>query len=190
MKIFSNHKGCINRDSTFRLRSYELRRTQQRPLSGEALAKTDGMTRGFSFIEMMMAIALLSIVGTSLFLVQSGLFTRLQKAHESVSHMLLLQKTMTEFHETVAQVLKNKQNLFAVKLNKENKNPDFSIAVTIKQPKGSIKVLDKATENIGVINATITDHKKTDIWYSFVHIKKEDESKKQTPKDAKSLQNG
>jgi prepilin-type N-terminal cleavage/methylation domain-containing protein len=60
---------------------------------------------GFSFIEVMIALTLLAIFGSSLFFTQTSLFAKLIKTHTTFINMLETDQQLLKFNQQVQQAL-------------------------------------------------------------------------------------
>jgi len=129
------------------------------------------MTRaGFTFIEIIIALTLLTIVGTSLFMMQSTIFQKLTKAHSSVSNLLEIDKEIIDFKLALAQALQEKKNVADVKIHQEKQNPDIKLDIVIKPIAQSSQLYKNFSKNVFMVQATATRDKQEDQWFSFLYI--------------------
>ena len=145
--------------------------------------------KGFSFIEIMVAISLLAIFGTSLFLTQSSLFSKLLKTHITFVNMLETDQQLLKFNQQIQQALQEKKSVEAITLHYENKNPEYVTNIKIKSLQPNSKLFKDFKKNISFVHATIDQENKSETWWSFIYtaMPKEDEkATEQKPKEVAS----
>ncbi|MCX5924299.1 MAG: prepilin-type N-terminal cleavage/methylation domain-containing protein [Candidatus Dependentiae bacterium] len=132
---------------------------------------------GFTFIEIIIALALLTIVGTSLFMMQSTIFQNLTKSHNSVSNLLELDKEMIDFKLAISQAVQEKKSVADVKVHKEKDNPDVKLDIVIKPIAQSSQLYKNFSKNVFMVQASAQRDQQQDQWFSFLYIppKKEKE---------------
>ncbi|MBI2344802.1 prepilin-type N-terminal cleavage/methylation domain-containing protein [Candidatus Dependentiae bacterium] len=125
---------------------------------------------GFSFIEIIVALTLFAIFGSSLFLVQSNIFSKVLKTHQilffnqdNIYHIMQLKN---KIHHAVAE----KQSVDTIKIKENKKNPDRSIDLKL------INISDQSelknfSSNVRIVESSVTYHDNRTIkWFSFVYI--------------------
>ncbi|HSW75504.1 MAG TPA: prepilin-type N-terminal cleavage/methylation domain-containing protein [Candidatus Saccharimonadales bacterium] len=146
-----------------------------------------GTTRnGFTFIEIIVALALLSIMGTSLFLMQSTIFQKLTKSHNIVSNLLEIDKEMIDFKLALAQALQDKKSMAEVTIHQVKHNPDMKIDVVVKPIQESSKLYKQFSKNVFMIQATITKDQQQNQWVSFLYVPPKPEEKEEKAPSAKT----
>ncbi len=138
---------------------------------------------GFSFIEIMVAMTLLAIFGTSLFLTQTNLFQKLLKTHTTVINLFETDQQLLKFHQQVQQALQQKKSPESVNLHHENQNPFYVTDIKVKRFSNNSKLFKDFEKTVGLVQATITQDNKSENWWSFIYIvtPKEDENKNEAP---------
>lgn len=139
---------------------------------------------GFTFIEIIIAIALLTIVGSSLFMMQSTIFQKLEKSHHAVSNLFEIDKEMINLNLALAQALQEKKGIKDVKIHKEKHNPDITIDVVIKSIQESSQLHQKFSKNVFMVQSTVKKDQQQNQWFSFLYIppKQEETPSAKTPK--------
>lgn len=138
---------------------------------------------GFSFIEIMVAITLLAIFGTSLFLTQTSLLKKLLSAHTSVINLLETDQQLLKFHQQVQQALQQKKSPESVSLHHENKNPLYVTDIKVKHFSNNSKFFKDFEKTVGLVQASITQDNKSQDWSNFIYLvaPKEENSQKDDP---------
>lgn len=136
---------------------------------------------GFSFIEIMVAMTLLAIFGSSLFLTQTSLLNKLLKTHTTVINLLETDQQLLKFHQQVQQALQQKKSPESVTLHHENQNPTYVTDIKVKHFSNNSKFFKDFEKTVGLVQATITQDNKSEQWWSFMYIvaPKEDEKNKE-----------
>lgn len=148
-------------------------------ISGSRFSPGRQLTPGFSFIEIMVAITLLAIFGTSLFLTQTSLFSRLLKTHTTFINLLETDQQLLKFNQQIQQAFQEKKSIDAVFLHHENKNPAYTMDIKIKPLQPSSKLFKDFGTNLAFIQATIVQEKQSETWWNFVYtVTPEDQAKK------------
>ena len=135
------------------------------------------------FIEMMVALTLLSIFGTSLFLVQTNIFSKLSKTHTTVVNMFALDEQLLKFNQDVQFALQQKKPLDNITLHQQHKNPDYTVDIKLKKFDQNSKLFKDFGTNIRLMQATISQDSPTsqnpDVWYSFIYEPVQDKESQQ-----------
>lgn len=143
---------------------------------------------GFSFIENMVAITLLAIFGTSLFLTQTSLFDKLLKTHTTIINLLETDQQLLKFHQQIQEALQQKKSPESVTLHHENKNPHYVTDIHVKRFSNNSKFFKNFEKTVGLVQATITQDNKSEQWWSFMYLvapkKGTSESNAKSAKDA------
>lgn len=146
---------------------------------------------GFSFIEMMIALALLSIFGTSLFLVQTNILSKLSKTHTAVTNMFALDEQQIKFHQDIQFALLQKKPFDNIVLHHKNQNHDYTVDIKLKKIDQQSKLFKNFATNIRIMQATVSQDssmmKNSDNWYSFIYEPVQEKDKQesvQTPAKA------
>lgn len=111
---------------------------------------------GFSFIELMIAITLLSIFGTTLFMIQATVFSKTSRAHNKVVTMLELNKLRSSFELEKFNLQQQKQSINSMSINKELANPPLNIKLRIKQLPENSALFKDFSKNIRLIDQEVT----------------------------------
>jgi len=88
---------------------------------------------GFAFIEIIIAIILLAIFGSSLFMTQARIFSTVARAHNKVVQTLQSTAMLPEFILKKMDTVKEKKPLESIILHKEIKYPPIIIDEKIKK---------------------------------------------------------
>ncbi|OGB86310.1 hypothetical protein A3J41_01820 [candidate division TM6 bacterium RIFCSPHIGHO2_12_FULL_38_8] len=143
---------------------------------------------GFSFIEIMAALALLSIFGTSLFLTQSSLFSKLLKTHTTINNLLETDKQLLKFNQQIQEALQQKKPIENIKLHFENKNPAYTTDIAVKPLQPSSKLFKKFENKVSFVQATIVQENKPETWWSFIYTATpKEEAQEKKGKQAKGV---
>ncbi len=132
----------------------------------------------------MIAITLLAIFGTSIFLTQASLLAKLQKTHTTIINLLETDQQLLKFHQQIQQTLQQKKSPESVMLHHENKNPSYLSDIKVKRFSNNSKFFKNFEKTDGLVQASITQDNKTENWWSFIYIAapKEDEKKENQAK--------
>ena len=136
---------------------------------------------GFTFIEVLIALMLLSIAGTSLFMMQTHIFQQTAKTHRFVQHLLLVDQEIVTLMPKIHDAIKQQKNINDIKLNEplpENITRQVSIT-SIKEASSLFKLFK---ENIHVMTITIQQDKTISSWTGFIRVPPKEQSKDQQPK--------
>ena len=124
---------------------------------------------GFSFIETMIAITLLSIFGSSIFLVQTNLFSKILKTHLLVQDSFDIDHEILNFHLKIQQALLKKESPESVKYETTKTYPDRKITFTCKPIDQKSSLYKNFSNNVYIIQATIFHSQTTTKWHSFFY---------------------
>lgn len=136
---------------------------------------------GFSFIEMMVALTLLSIFGTSLFLVQTNIFSKVSKTHQSITNMFELDKHIFKFNQEIQTALQQKKSVDKLTFHHKDKKTDTVINIKIKAMDQNSKLFKEFGKNIRLVQASISHGKQTEVWSNFIYIPPADKKESETP---------
>lgn len=136
---------------------------------------------GTIFIEIMFALVLLSIFGTSLFMIQSLVFSKTFNAHSKVLSLQQINSLAVEFHLEQAKQKAGKEATPEIMSQQKVKAPLENITIQVKDiPEDS--VLHKSfAEYIKIIQQTATFDDKQETYISFEFMPPVHEEKKETP---------
>lgn len=125
---------------------------------------------GFSFLEVMIAIVLLAIFGTSLFQIQAYIFSNTSKSHHKTVALLELDKVVPDFALKCFNSLKEKKSISKLSLQKELQNTNATIAITTKPIDEKSSLFKDFSNAAKVINKTIIidDKKEQAISFAFI----------------------
>lgn len=137
--------------------------------------------KGFSFIEMMVALAMLAIFGTSIMIVQTSLFEKLIKGHTKLLNMFVIDQYIVQFNEQVQQALQDKTSVETIALHHDNKNPEYTVDIKINPVATESALAKKFGSNIGITQITVKNNEITDTWYTLISTKSNTEPKKNNP---------
>ncbi len=126
--------------------------------------------KGFSFIEMMIALTLLAIFGSSLFMMQSNLLTRLFKTHVHVINLFEMDKQILQFNQKLQDDLAEKKSLDAINLHKKNQNPEYVLDAKVKAINQNSALFKNFDKKIGIIQTTIQQDRRSSTWHTFAYI--------------------
>jgi type II secretory pathway pseudopilin PulG len=85
---------------------------------------------GFAYLEIMFALILLGIFGSSLFMSQSFLLQKIMKSHVSMQAALQTNTLMLEYASKVKQAELGQQPITIPAISKKYDNPEMEIAVS------------------------------------------------------------
>lgn len=88
---------------------------------------------GFAFIEIMVAIALLAVFGTSLFMTQGQLFANVAKTHRKVIETMLTSITSPDFLCKLVNAKKEKKSADTITVDKKIEYPAAHIHLEVKK---------------------------------------------------------
>lgn len=123
---------------------------------------------GFTFMEIMISLAILSTFGTSLFMMQATIFQKVEKPHITVVNLLELDKEMINLKIEIDQAIKEKKELSAIKLHRQKQDPERAIDISITPIKETSQLFKKFGKNVSIIKAVTTQGKQSDQWFTFL----------------------
>lgn len=88
--------------------------------------------KGFSYIEVMFALALLGIFGSTLFVAQSGLFKKIYRSHVELCAQEKIDLLVSEYKMQIKQAELAEQSLVVPEISKTYDNPEMSVSVSGK----------------------------------------------------------
>lgn len=115
---------------------------------------------GFSVIEVMFALVLLSIAGTSLFMMQSTIFNQTSKSHNKVIGQLYINQLYEELLLKVFQKQQQKQSPKNISLKKTVKQPMLETTLTLKNIPEKSSLFKPFAEHVQIIQQVITSENK------------------------------
>lgn len=86
---------------------------------------------GFSFIEIMIAMILFAIFGTSLFQIQTYIFSNTAKAHNKTLPIIKSSLMLSEFELKKFNANKEKQPIDKITIQKQFQQPDLAVTLTV-----------------------------------------------------------
>lgn len=125
---------------------------------------------GFSFVEIMIALGLLGIFGSSLFLVQSNMFSKVFKTHQSLFFNQDIIYDLTQLKNKVHQAILQKESVDSITIQENKKNPDRKVSLKL------VKISDQSelkdfSKNVRIVESSaIYDNNRTIKWFSFMYI--------------------
>jgi prepilin-type N-terminal cleavage/methylation domain-containing protein len=138
---------------------------------------------GFSFIEMMVALTLLAIFGSSIFLVQSDIFSKIFKTHQAADTNQDVIQELIKLKTKIEQTVLQKKEIDAIALHETKKNPNRKIDLTLKNIPENSTLYKTFGKDIKIVQSSITyenNYKVT--WHTFTYIPKIVEKPKEQPK--------
>ena len=139
---------------------------------------------GFAFIEIMIAITLLSLFGTTLFLIQSNIFANVARTHIKVLNLIRAQSLRTTFYTKKMNLLQQKKSFAELKFDKEFKEPHMTIKIEVKKIPEASELYKKFTQSLLLVDQTITIQDKIFHNISFLYQPElKEEQPKERPKD-------
>ena len=136
---------------------------------------------GFSFVEIMIALTLLGIFGSSLFLVQSNIFSKIFKTHQSLFFNQDIMYDSVQLKNKIHQAILKKESIDNLTIQENRKNPERKISLKLI-PISKESELAPFSKNLRLIQSSATyDDQRVIEWFNFVYIPK------LTKEEAKSL---
>lgn len=123
---------------------------------------------GFSILEVMFALALLMISGTSLFMMQATIFNKVFHAHNKVVAQLYLKKLKDKLHLKIFQLQQQKEPLANIAFQEQVKQPIMNTNIKLQSIPQNSSLFKKFSEHVQIINQTATFDSKKDSYISFV----------------------
>lgn len=147
------------------------------------------LNTGFSFIEIMVALTLLGIFGSSLFLVQSNIFLKVSKTHQKLFFNQDFSYDMFQLKNKIQQAVLNKKSIDGITVQEHKKNPDRTINLKLLTISEQSELASFA-KHVRIVKSTATyDQTKNINWFNLVYIPElteEEPKEKNQPKVAQS----
>ena len=123
---------------------------------------------GFAFLEIMIAITLLAIFGTSLFMTQANIFKNISRTHRKVMDCILRPTIWPDFIIKKIEAQKEKKDLNLITIDKEIKAFATTLQLKIKKiPEKSVLYQDFG-DYLQVVDQTIMKDDKKNHMISFL----------------------
>lgn len=126
--------------------------------------------QGFTFIEVMIAITLLATFGTSLFMVQSNILSKIFNTHRQIIYNNDMQLEEMNFMMKVQRAILQKKSPDNVTIETKKKNPDRTIALNMKPIAEQSSLYKTFGKQVQLVQTTIAHDQYNDSWYSFIYI--------------------
>lgn len=141
------------------------------------------LRHGFSFIEIMVALTLLSIFGSSLFLVQNNIFSKVSKVHKALFFNQDVIYDIFQLKNKVYQAVLEKKSADAITIHEDKKNPERKINIKLLKISDQSELKD-FLKYVRIVQSSATyDTKETLNWFSFMYIPElREEEKSEQPK--------
>lgn len=110
---------------------------------------------GFTILEMMVALTLLATLGTSIFMIQSRLFSKITKAHLLTQITLNIDKELFEFYVNIEQLLSQKKSPKDLKRTFTAQNPHREITLQLEPINPASTLYSVHNENLYWIKVAI-----------------------------------
>ncbi len=137
---------------------------------------------GFSFIEIMVALTLLGIFGSSLFLVQSNIFSKVSKTHQALFFNQDSVYDIFQLKNKIHQAVLQKQSVNTLTIQEDKKNPDRKIHIKLLNISDQSEVKD-FSKHVRIVQSSATyDGTRTLNWFSFMYIPELVQEKKEEAK--------
>lgn len=146
-------------------RSFKHKRSQHRSQTESRITRN-----GFTFIEMMIALTLLATFGTSLFLMQTNILSKVFNTHRLVMYSGDVVQELLNLNMKLKQTVLQKKSLDTIKIETKKKNPERTITVTMKQISEASSLYKSFGKQVRLVQTTITHDQYKDVWYSFEYI--------------------
>lgn len=125
---------------------------------------------GFSFIEITIALTLLSIFGTSLFVSQSTVLTKLIRTHLQVVQSGDGALALQQLHLKMAQAALKKEDSTSVKVSLTLQNPEREIAAQLQPISEKSSLYKTFAKKVRLVKITSTLNGKQHHVYALQHI--------------------
>ncbi len=143
---------------------------------------------GFSFIEIMVALTLLGIFGSSLFLVQSNMLLKVSKTHFNLSFMQDAAYDIFQLKNKIQQAVLLKNSVDSITIHEDKKNPHRKINLKLFKISDQSELKD-FSKNVRIVQNSVTyDNNRIMNWFSLVYIPELIEESKAKPEQAKTVQ--
>lgn len=129
------------------------------------------LNHGFSFIEMMVALTLLAIFGSSIFLVQTDIFSKIFKTHQVSNVNQDVLQELIQLKNKIQQNIIQKKEIDNLAIHETKQNPERKIDLVLQKIPESSLLYSTFSKNIRIVKSTITyvnNHSVT--WYTFMYI--------------------
>lgn len=137
---------------------------------------------GFSFIEIMIAIMLLAIFGTSLFMTQTKILSTVSKTHNKVMNSLFFATSKSDLITKKLDAKKQNKSFETITITKEISYPQLTVQTLVKKIPEKSDLFKDFGHDVMLVNQTIIRDDKKNSVISFLFTppieKKEDSSKK------------
>ena len=142
------------------------------------------LNSGFSFIEIMAALTLLSIFGTSIFLVQNSIFSKAYKTHQLLLFSQNFSYNLLELKNKIDKAILNKESIDTIKIHTDKKNPDRTVDIKTLAISNESE-LNKFSKNLRIVqNSTTFDNQSTITWFNLIYIPQKLDNEKTKEKQA------
>lgn len=149
---------------------------------------------GFSFIEVMIAILLLAIFGTSLFITQAKIISTVSKTHSKVINAFLYTTSLPELITKKIDAKKQNKSLETISINKKITYPEATIQTSVKKLSEKSELFKDFGNYLTLVNQSITREEKTSHIVNFLFTppieKKEENTTKNTAKNNSVMPKG
>lgn len=143
---------------------------------------------GFSFIEIMIAIMLLAIFGTSLFMTQTKILSTISKTHNKVINAFQYAASIPELITKKIDTKKQNKSFDTITINKQIKYPQMSIQTSVKKIPEKSELFKDFKNSLMLVNQTITRDDKKNLMISFLFTPPIEKKEETMAKDvAKSI---
>lgn len=137
---------------------------------------------GFSFIEIMIALALLGIFGSSIFLVQNNIFSKIFKTHQSLFFNQDIIYDSIQLKNKIHLAVLEKQSVDSITIQESRKNPDRKMTIKLL-PISSDSELKSFSKNLRIVQSSATyNDQRTIQWFNFIYIPKLTKEEEKSPK--------
>lgn len=136
---------------------------------------------GFIFIEIIVAIALLAVFGTNLFISQAQIFSNINKTHRKVLDVMLSSSIIPDFIKQLSDTKKEQKPIDSIVINKDIQSAQ--IHIEIKKIMDKSELFENFENYIQIVEQTIIYDNKKNKMISFLFTPpqtKENNSPKQT----------
>lgn len=129
------------------------------------------LKEGSSFIEMMVALTLLAIFGTSIFMVQSTIFTKIFRTHQTAQINQDVTQELIKLKTKIQQTVLQKKEVDTISSQETKKNPGRKIDLTLQKIPESSALFKTFEKNIRIVQNSITYENNNKItWFTFTYI--------------------
>lgn len=137
---------------------------------------------GFSFVEIMIALALLGIFGSSIFLVQNNIFSKIFKTHQSLFFNQDIMYDSIQLKNKIHQAVLEKQSVDSITIQENRKNPDRKMSIKLL-PISNESELKSFSKNLRIVqNSATYNDQRTIQWFNFMYIPKLTKEEEKSPK--------